>query len=228
MRLFVNFILGIALVSAMSITSFVTSFDAPEFLEIKRNQFEDTSSPIVEIGYKLYVVNGDGDGNFRPDDPITHAEFAQMCYNAFSPDPGSIDRNVDPWYEPAFRWLYLQTITTSVQTLSDTSMRKLFDVYSDGRSAEMLQRDDTYASYEHMVNMLFVVCVINDGLLVMGDVTDAAPRWAAATGPGYAKDSSAWRKGSDERITREEALHLILGLTGLIEDYTDEQGAANI
>lgn len=221
MKKIISVIISVVLVSTITTPVFAVSDITPSQppksdYTIENSYFEDTASSTVEIARRLYIVNGDGDGRFRPYSLITHAEFAQMCCNAYSPEPQCMDRCADPWYQPAYDWLYYQTIAAAAPTLEPTPMAQLFDVYLDGRTTEQLQLDKTIASYDHIVTMLYILRMIHNDFELKGDVVKNAKDWAATTGIGYGPRSTNWRyTQSLDYVTREDALRLLLGLTGL-------------
>ena len=57
---------------------------APSFQDVSaRHWAHDFIDPLVQKGW----LSGFGDGSFRPDAPITRAQFAALLVGAFSPDP---------------------------------------------------------------------------------------------------------------------------------------------
>lgn len=49
-----------------------------------QNPFTDTSDPEIIAAYLLGIINGDGNGTFRPNDPLTRQEYFKISVNLLS------------------------------------------------------------------------------------------------------------------------------------------------
>ncbi len=63
------------------------------------------ASSYIEFVYDNFIMSGDPDGNFRPDDAITREEWTKVILNAFAIETGEYqcsfeDVNPDEWYYP--------------------------------------------------------------------------------------------------------------------------------
>lgn len=70
--------ISLLLVIALTVCTSVSVF-AHDFTDVAGHWAEEE----IEFAYQTKMINGDGDGKFRPDDTITRAEFTKMLISAF-------------------------------------------------------------------------------------------------------------------------------------------------
>ncbi len=90
-------IISLLLVISITVCTSVSVF-AADFTDVSGHWAEE----YINFAYEIGMINGDGDGRFRPDDTITRAEFVKMLIAAFvalyTDEPISDDlATVDHW-----------------------------------------------------------------------------------------------------------------------------------
>jgi hypothetical protein len=79
-RIFAPFITGIAVISSIAWAD--TAWAQANFTDVSESYW---AKPFIEALAKKDIIKGFPDGSFRPNEPVTRAQFAALLKNAFSP-----------------------------------------------------------------------------------------------------------------------------------------------
>ncbi len=99
MKRIISLILVVAMMAGTSVSVF-----AHDFTDVAGHWAEEN----IDFAYEIGMINGDGDGKFRPDDTITRAEFVKMLMASFfgmmtdepiSDDLATVDHWASKYYE---------------------------------------------------------------------------------------------------------------------------------
>lgn len=113
-------LVGFLVIAVLCVLSF--SVFAAEYDDVSSNFWgEEAIESLTEEG----VINGDGDGNYRPDDTITRAEFVKMIVDLFEPTEMADlsqykDVNKKAWY---YESLSKAVALGAIKGDSETTMR---------------------------------------------------------------------------------------------------------
>ena len=172
--------------------------------------------PTIELGLKRGIISYAPDGEYRPLDTLTRAEFAQMLYNAFADNPTKAAEG-RLWWEPAADWLHEVTIRRNASVVSDATLRQLIAAYYDGDAVGF--DPNASASVGFITEMTYLVFCAEAGRELDGYVPDTAYSWAIRCGLNLWSDYLNWEiKGTDDYAARFAAVALVADLINFVAD----------
>ena len=208
MKRIIATVLSLILVLSFSTTAFAAVFYVDEDGTVN-------PEPTIELGLKRGIISYAPDGEYRPLDTLTRAEFAQMLYNAFADNPTKAAEG-RPWWEPAADWLHEVTIRRNTAVVSDATLRQLIAAYYDGEVVGF--NPNASASVGFITEMTYLVFCAEANQKVDGYTSDVAFEWANPRGFNLYSDYLNWsiRPASDHDVARFEAVALVADLVNFL------------
>lgn len=212
-------LLALTLALSLSVPAFASSpvGDVREALNIPADEpvqwFIDTDSYLVNLALNMGVVQGCGNGRFRPDDIINRAEYATILYRLFASQydqAKTADVFEDGWWGAPAGWLHSVVIAENRGKVTEETMRELLTAFYDGPVGSFGPGEA--ASSDFIIEMIYVLYGTAENEIDLSDEATSVLKDSVAwlyTRQGSINEELFRKVTSGSLLTREEAVEFI-------------------
>lgn len=117
--------------------------DLPQTSITVPDPFTDCHDELIISAWACGIIDGSGNGQFRPLDTLTKAEWAQMLFNAFAPHPREPRPAGQPWYTQAADWLGLDSADFNSSASYQWCIETAYQLWCRGGEIKFVATDAT-------------------------------------------------------------------------------------
>lgn len=194
----------ITILASLTLVSAKPVIAASSFSDVPQSNW---AAPAITFMVDKQIVNGYSDGTFKPEKPVTKAEFAHM-YHALFPKVGSTANIASPFSDTKGHWA-----TKDFSALFNQDGWSFADHF-DSKNNLYLAPDKQLTRWDFSI----LVGLLTEELKIKGDITNISDR----PGPEEILDTIAGYK--DIKTRSRIGMEMSTLFTPMIFTYTDELG----